>query len=136
MIDEQEMEQTLPTWQQDMEYARIAAGLLWAIWNGIDRDYLSQYRATIWEQFENETTNRAHMTGSLNKFVSLLCGRFNVQCYGKDTQQRAYALAVLDGRYGHPNDAILRVLRDYSVTCVALLRDEKDREKQEKGLKS
>jgi hypothetical protein len=97
------------------------------VWNSINPEYKSHYRAEIWRQFHSNVLACAQMTNDLDKFLSRLCGTFSVAVPGADAQERAFVTQVLDGMYGDPM-AILKAIRNYSqagVTQVQVWNDER-----------
>lgn len=127
-----EMEQT-ETFQRELEIRQIAAALLKAIWNGIDKEYLSKYRVTIWTQYEERVGTAARITSSLISFLSRLSAMMQVAEIGRDDAERQFVAAILAGDYGDPGE-ILQALRRDPQVCVMLLRVQKDEEKQAKGI--
>lgn len=114
--------------QHELEIRRIAAVLLRAVWNGIDHEYLSKYRAEIWRQFEERTATAARMTNSLVAFVSKLSAFFQIAEIGKDDAERHFVADILAGRYGNSGEILSAMRRDPQV-CVLLMRIQKDEEK-------
>lgn len=135
MMDELEMEQEaspLPGFQQELQVRQVAAVLLRAVWNGIDREYLSRYRAEIWRQFEERVATASRMSASLISFQSRLAQMFAVAEIGKDDDERRTVADILAGRYGSPDEIMSAIRRDPAV-CVLLVRIQKDEEKKDAG---
>lgn len=126
----QEMEQE--PFQQELEIRRIAAVLLRAAWNGIDKEYLSKYRMEIWRMFEERVAAAARTTNSLTFFLSRLSTMFQVAEIGRDDEERHFVMNILAGFYGDPT-TILEALRRDPQVCVMLMRIAKDEEKLAKG---
>lgn len=122
------MQQMTPQPTQ-VECIHLAARLLWTIWNGISREYLRLYRTRIWGQFEENVAACARMTNDLIKFVSLLCGVFQVSTVGRSEEERTFHIDALSGFYAPPA-SLLKVLREHPVVCVTLLRTMKDEERK------
>lgn len=120
--------------QHELEIRRVAAVLLRAVWNGIDKEYLSKYRMTIWTQFEERVAVASRITNSLVSFLSKLAVMLQVAEIGRDDEERRFVEAILAGRYGSPEEILAALRRDPQV-CVMLMRVQKDEEKQEKGFK-
>lgn len=131
---QREQEEPQTAYQQELEHCQIAAVLLRAVWNGIDHDYLSKYRVTIWTQYEERVATCSRITNSLLSFLSKLSTIMQVTDIGKDDEERHFVTAILAGQYGNP-DVILAALRRHPQVCVMLLRIQKDEEKQAKGYK-
>jgi hypothetical protein len=71
------------------------------------------------------------MSSTLNKFLSQLCGRFQVATPGCNEEERAFVDALLNGEDANPDD-VLKVLRQYPQVCVLELRVLNDAEKEER----
>jgi len=67
----------------------------------------------------------------LTKFLSSLCGKFQVATPGRDEQERQFVDLLLHGQYGSP-ESVLKALRDYPQVCVLKLRVMNDAEKEER----
>jgi hypothetical protein len=117
--------------EQEMEYLRLASLLLKAVWSQIDSKYKVTYQVTIWTQVETNVAACARMTNSLHKFLSSLCGKFQVAVPGRDADERQFVEMLLRGQYG-PTESILKALRDYPQICVLQLRVMNDQEKEER----
>lgn len=133
-MQERQIEIEREAYSRELEIRQVAAGLLRAVWNGIDRDYLSKYRAEIWRQFEERTAVAARITSSLVSFLSRLAGMFQVAEIGKDDEERRFVALCLEGHYGSPDEILAAFRRDPQV-CVMLMRIQKDEEKKDAGYK-
>lgn len=127
-------EETLPAYSQELEIRRVASVLLRAVWNGIDSEYKSKYRAEIWRQFEERTATASRITNSLVSFLSKLSVLCQVAEIGADDSERQFVEAILSGSYGNPEE-ILQALRRDPQVCVLLMRIQKDEEKRDAGYK-
>lgn len=92
-----------------------ATALLWPIWQGLDPDYKSKYRATIWRQFEDQIRSAAYTT-TLSLFLSRICSRLSVSLRD-DALQTIRDLVSC----GHDRE-MLRIFRDESAYCVTIVR--------------
>lgn len=102
-----------------------ATTLLWPIWQGIDPDYKSKYRSTVWRQFEDQVRSAAYTT-TLSLFLSRICSRLAVTLRDADL---ATVRTVIAG--GADRD-VLRILRDESAYCVTVVRLQNDERKATK----
>src|SRR6266496_3566640 len=105
---------------QEMEAVYLAASLLKAVWSQIDPEFKSKYRMDIWTQVETNVAACARMSSTLTKFLSSLCGKFQVATPGRDEQERQFVDLLLHGQYGSP-ESVLKALRDYPQVCVLKL---------------
>lgn len=128
------IEEQQSPYQRELEIRQVGAGLLRAVWNGIDKEYLSKYRMEIWKQFEERTAVAARITSSLVSFLSRLSVMFQVAEIGKDDGERRFVALCLEGHYGSPDEILAALRRDPQV-CVMLMRIQKDEEKADAGYK-
>ena len=117
---------------EELETIRVAAMLLKAVWSQIDPEYKSKYRMDIWTQVESNVAACARMNSTLTRFLSSLCGRFQVAVPGRTEEERQAVDLILRGGMGEP-EHILQALREYPQVCVLQLRIMNDAEKEEKG---
>lgn len=92
-----------------------AAELLMAIWRGMSPAYKSRYRASIWQQFEDNVRSAAY-TSSLPKFISTICARTASNIRAADTA------AVEEVLNSGSDAAILKLLREETTYLVLLVR--------------
>ena len=129
-----EIHQEQAAYQRELEIRQIAAVLLRAVWNGIDKEYLSKYRMEIWRMFEERVATAARITNSLASFLSKLSLFFQVAEIGRDDNERIVVADILAGKYGTPEDILVALRRDPQI-CVMLMRIQKDEEKKDAGYK-
>lgn len=99
----------------------LAVRLALPLWQGLDRDYKSQYRTTIWQQFEDALRSAAYVE-TLRQMVSRICSRWPIRLAETDLSTIASLCES-----GHDR-AVLRVLRSetpYVVTLVRLANEER-----------
>jgi hypothetical protein len=102
-----------------------ATALLLPIWAGIQPEYKSKYKFTIWRQFEDQVRSAAYTT-TLSLFLSRICSRLNVTLH--DDALTDICMIVRGGQ----DREVLRVLRDesaYIVTRVRLANEAKHHRK-------
>lgn len=123
--------QTEPTQSEiEMETLYQAAALLKAVYNEISSEYKAKYRMELWRQVEENVAVCARMSSTLPKFLSLLCGKFQVAIPGHDTYEREQILHLLNG-YSATPESILKVIREYPQVVTLIVRTQKDAEKAE-----
>ncbi|GHP00929.1 hypothetical protein KSF_109760 [Reticulibacter mediterranei] len=127
-LEEGVQEQPLEPYARELEIRQIAATLLRAVWNGIEAEYLSKYRMTIWTQFEERVGAASRMTNSLLAFLSKLAMSMQVAEIGRDATERLHVELVLAGKYGSPGEILAALRRDPQI-CVMLLRIQKEQER-------
>jgi hypothetical protein len=132
-IYQQEEPQQTP-YQHELEIHQIAAVLLRAVWNGIDKEYLSKYRMEIWRQFEERVATSTRMCSNLISFLSKLSQLCQVAEIGRDDAERIFVSDILAGRYGDVEE-IMQALRHDPQVCVLYMRIQKDEEKKDAGFK-
>ena len=119
--------------QQEMELISLSARLLKAVWSQIDPEYKAKYRMDIWTQVETNVAACARMSSTLNKFLSSLCGKFQVASPGRNEEERAFVHALLHSEEVN-TDALLKVIREYPQVCVLQLRVMNDTEREERQM--
>lgn len=92
-----------------------AAELLIAIWRGVPADYKSRYRASIWQQFEDNVRSAAY-TSNLGKFVNSLCAKLQAQIKAGDVQESEKILN------SGQDKKLLKLLRDETTLLVLMVR--------------
>ncbi len=73
------------------------------------------------------------MSSTLPKFLSQLCGKFEVATPGATIEEGQTITDILNGRQIAP-EIILRALREYPQICVLQVRIWNDREREEKRI--
>lgn len=91
------------------------AELLIAIWRGVPADYKSRYRASIWQQFEDNVRSAAY-TSNLGKFVNTICAKLGAQIKGSDVSLSEQILNSGQDR------ALLKLLREETTLLVLMVR--------------
>lgn len=99
-----------------------ATALLHPLWRGLDADYKSKYRTSIWRQWEDQVRSAAYTT-SLSLFLSRICSRMTINLRDDDL------LTVRDIVAGGHDRDVLRILRDESAYCVTVVRLANDERK-------
>jgi hypothetical protein len=107
-----------------MEHQEIAERLLWPLWRGIDPSYKSKYRASIWQQFEDNIRSAAY-TSRLARFVDEMTRKLSIQIRADDVANVQAVVASGDDR------AILKLLRDETTLLVLYVRMRNEERKAE-----